>query len=164
MTGLMLACGYIVCGFLGLLAATILWMIWTKQIDLCKLLCEANGDASMSRLQLLIFTFVVAVSLFYLVEKGVNPAGFPDIPSGVLTILGISASTYAVSKGISFSREEGVTTKTERSQKRDADVAVANSTVHVARANAQTAAAEAVRADAAASIVSDVTNNPEAHD
>jgi uncharacterized BrkB/YihY/UPF0761 family membrane protein len=106
-------CSIVVCGFIGILAITILWLIWTDRIDLSQLVSETNGDASMSRFQLLIFTFVVAVSLFYLVEKSTE-SKFPDIPSGVLTLLGISASTYAVGKGISYSRDEGVTTSDER--------------------------------------------------
>jgi len=109
---------YLVAGFIGLLAITILGLIWFGKIDLSHLLSEANGSASMSRFQLLIFTFVVAVSLFYLVEKN-KDAKFPDIPSGVLTLLGISASTYAVGKGISFSRDEGVTSASERQTQRE---------------------------------------------
>jgi hypothetical protein len=35
-------------------------------------------------------------------------------------LLGISASTYAVGKGISYSRPEGVTTPEERAAMRDA--------------------------------------------
>lgn len=104
---------FVVAGFIGLLALTILVLIWTGRIDLCHLISEANGSASMSRFQLLIFSFVVAISLFYLVEKN-KDAKFPDIPTGVLTLLGISASTYAVGKGISFSRDEGVTSPAER--------------------------------------------------
>jgi hypothetical protein len=100
-------CGYVICLFLALLAGTILWLIWTDKINLSALVSEANGDASMSRLQLLIFTFVIAEGLFMLIERG---TGFPDIPQGVLTLLGISASTYAVGKGISYSRDEGVLT------------------------------------------------------
>lgn len=117
-------CGFVVCGFIGLLAGTILWFIWTEKIDLSQLLSEANGTASMSRFQLLIFTFVVAVSLFYLVEKR-KDGTFPEIPSGVLTLLGISASTYAVGKGISYSRDEGVTTPEERAATLAAKTAVA---------------------------------------
>jgi hypothetical protein len=96
-------CGYIICLFLGVLAATIIVWIWRDKINLANLLNEGNGQASMSRFQLLIFTFVVAISLFDLVEK--RPDGtFPDIPQGVLALLGISAGTYAVGKGISYSQ------------------------------------------------------------
>lgn len=99
----MSVCGYIICGFLGVLAATIIIWIWREKMDLSSLLNEANGQASMSRFQLLIFTFVIAISLFELVEKRPD-ASFPEIPPGVLTLLGISASTYAVGKGISYSQ------------------------------------------------------------
>ncbi len=111
MTMMQTICGYGVCLFMGLLCATLLWMIWTGKINLSSLLSESNGQASMSRFQLLVFTLVIAISFFILVERGTK---FPDIPEGVLTLLGISASTYAVGKGISYSRDEGVTTPQER--------------------------------------------------
>jgi len=91
------------CLFIGLLALTILYLIWTNKINLQHLLSEADGSASMSRFQLLIFTFVIAISFFEIVESGMK---LPDIPTGVLTLLGISASTYAVGKGISYSQPE----------------------------------------------------------
>lgn len=75
----------------------------TGAIDISKLLDEVGGGASMSRFQLLVFTFVIALSLFLLVaEKKQN---FPEIPAGVLTLLGISATTYGVSKGIQLSSQ-----------------------------------------------------------
>lgn len=128
-------CGMILCLFLGLLGGTIIWFIWTNKINLCSLLSEANGDASLSRFQLLVFTFVIAFSFFYLVEKNPNHE-FPNIPEGVLTLLGISASTYAIGKGISYSRDEGVLT--------DDQIADKNQTVQVQ------AQAQAVQAQAAA--------------
>ena len=97
-------CGFVLCAFIGLLGLTILVWIWQGKIDLAQLISEPNGSASMSRFQLLIFTFVIAISLFYMVEMRVNPNGFPEIPNGVLTLLGISASTYAISKGITYSQ------------------------------------------------------------
>ena len=45
----------------GGLAGIILWKIWAGKIDLAKLISEANGDASMSRFQFLMFTFVVSI-------------------------------------------------------------------------------------------------------
>lgn len=96
-------CAFVICLFIGLLGLTIIYLIWKGQIDLTHLLDEANGDASMSRFQLLIFTFVIAVSLFEIVETDMK---FPDIPNGILTLLGISASTYAVGKGISYSQPQ----------------------------------------------------------
>jgi hypothetical protein len=77
--------------------------IASGKIDISRILEEKASDgtysgASMSRFQLLIFTFVIAVSLFLIV---VNTGNFPrSIPPEVLALLGISATTYAVSKGI----------------------------------------------------------------
>lgn len=72
--------------------------IASGKIDISKLLEEMGGGASMSRFQLLIFTFVIALSLFLVV---VCKCEFPKtIPPEILTLLGISASTYGVSKGI----------------------------------------------------------------
>ena len=96
-------CGFVLCLFIGLLGLTVLYLIWTRQINLSDLLSEANGEASMSRFQLLIFTFVIAISFFEIVASSMK---FPDIPNGVLTLLGISASTYAVGKGISYSQPD----------------------------------------------------------
>lgn len=91
------ACEILACLFLGVLALILLYKIVTDKIDLEWLISEDNGHASMSRFQLLVFTFVVAISFVKLTEEA---GKFPDINSGVLTLLGISASTYAVGKGI----------------------------------------------------------------
>ncbi len=90
-------CEILACVFLGVLAVILLLKIATDKIDLEWLISEDNGHASMSRFQLLIFTFVIAISLLKLTEKLDR---FPTIDNGVLTLLGISASTYAVGKGI----------------------------------------------------------------
>ena len=100
-TKLTMSIGY---GLLVLMFAygmAILVAITNGEIDLSTLLSE-DGKASMSRFQLMIFTFVIALSLFLMVTEtgsGGDPK-FPDVPESVLTLLGISASTYAVSKGI----------------------------------------------------------------
>ena len=82
--------------------------IASGKIDISLLLAESGGGASMSRFQLLIFTFVVGLSLFMIV---VSTGKFPStIPKEVLLLLGISASTYGVSKGI---QATGMTGKSE---------------------------------------------------
>jgi hypothetical protein len=84
------------------LALHILVQMWRGRINLSKLISEPNGDASLSRLQFLIFTFVISLSLF-LVIVGPNPPKLPsDIPSGIFVLLGISGSSYLVSKSIQF--------------------------------------------------------------
>src|SRR6185295_17328995 len=108
-TWLELTSGWIALGFLGALGIAILYYIFTARIDLSQLISEPSGDASMSRFQLLVFTFVVAASLF-LITASVHPPNFPkEIPNGILVLLGISASSYLVSKGIQFSSPEGAT-------------------------------------------------------
>ena len=72
-------------------------------IPINTLLEEHGGGASMSRFQLLVFTFVIAFSLLLVV---VHNKDFPkDIPTNVLLLLGISGSTYGVSKGIQASAD-----------------------------------------------------------
>lgn len=90
--------------FVGLLAGIILWKVFTGKIDLTKLVSEVNGDASMSRFQFLLFTFVIALMWIYLFfYSGDNT--LPDIPKGVLGLMGISGGSYVVSKGIQKSFE-----------------------------------------------------------
>jgi hypothetical protein len=83
----------------------VLYALATDQIRLDKLINEENGDASVSRFQLLIFTFTIALSFVYLVIIG--PGKFPDVPNQVLILLGISASTYGVGKGLQIAGQLG---------------------------------------------------------
>ena len=98
-----LAIGFL--AIMGALCLILLIKIWKNEINLKTLLDEADGSASMSRFQLLVFTLVFAVGFFLFILR--NPI-LPHIPSSVLTLLGISASTYAAGKGIQFSRPEGL--------------------------------------------------------
>ena len=98
MKDLQLAVGYGLLVIVFFLGFVILVDLVTGKINLSLLLAENGGGASMSRFQLLVFTFVIGLSLAYIV---VGKGDFPTtIPSQVLTLLGISATTYGVSKGI----------------------------------------------------------------
>src|ERR1700730_9272459 len=112
MPTLSVVCGYLICGLIGLIGIAVLWLIYTGTIDLSRLISEPNGDASMSRFQFLIFTFVISLSLFLVIVSGKNGDGkpaFPDtIPGGILTLLGISGSSFAVGKAIQFSDPAGI--------------------------------------------------------
>src|SRR5690242_21371692 len=108
-TWLELTSGWVALGFLGLVGVAILYYIFTERIDLSGLISEPTGDASMSRFQLLVFTFVIAASLFLIIASATPSPKFPDvIPNGILMLLGISASSYLVSKGIQLSSPGGL--------------------------------------------------------
>jgi hypothetical protein len=106
--------GYVVCGIVALFGLILVWKIANNDIDLSHLLADDDGQASTSRFQLIIFTFVVGLSFFLVVVSNVKirqygaggtaGGGLPDVPSGVLALLGISASSYLVSRGISASQ------------------------------------------------------------
>jgi hypothetical protein len=104
---LFLVGGYTICALIGLLGLLVLWKIASGEIDISEVLEEANGGASMSRFQWMIFTFVFAFS-FFLVIFSTNPPNFPNIPGTVLSLLGVSASSFLVSKGIQFSDPAGI--------------------------------------------------------
>ena len=76
------------------------------KIDISMLLEEkGTGGASMGRFQLLIFTFVIGLSFFLVVLCKCD--SIPDIPTNVLALLGVSATTYGVGKGIQATTKEG---------------------------------------------------------
>jgi len=104
-TKLVLTIGYALLALTFLFGMAILVEIIRGNIDLGSILNEQGKGASMSRFQLLIFTFVIALGLFLLTVE--NGKEFPHIPADVLTLLGISASTYAVSKGIQAGSQQG---------------------------------------------------------
>jgi hypothetical protein len=88
-----------------LFAFIVLWKILKDEISLQGLLTDvpppgipaSSAKASMSRFQLLIFTFVIA-GLFMMLS--IESGGFVDVPQNVLLLLGISSGTYVVSKAV----------------------------------------------------------------
>ncbi len=79
----------------------ILWRILFGKIDISGLISEPNGNASLSRFQFLIFTFVISLSLLLVILGAKAGPQFPEtIPAGIYALLGISAASYVVSKGI----------------------------------------------------------------
>jgi hypothetical protein len=94
-----LIAAWIVVVFIGLTSLLILWYMFTGKIDMAKLISEENGTASLSRFQFLVFTFVIALSLF-LITIGQESPKFPDVAPGILALLGISGGSYVISKGI----------------------------------------------------------------
>ena len=84
-------------------ATLVLWKIFDNQLSLQGMLTESPdpmnptipAKASISRFQLLIFTFVIA-GLFLLLS--IEAGTFVEIPGNVLLLLGISSGSYVISK------------------------------------------------------------------
>jgi hypothetical protein len=108
MTKVKLAIAYAGLIMLFLFGFLILAAIASGKIDISQLLEEKGADgsaggASMGRFQLLIFTFVIGLSFFLVV---LYKDGMPDIPTNVLALLGVSATTYGVGKGIQATTQD----------------------------------------------------------
>ena len=97
--------------FLGALALILLYQIATNRISLRYLISDDGGYASLSRFQFLVFTFVIAMTLFYLVAVD---GKYPQIPNQILALLGISGGSYVISKGIQTTRDVGVAEATKQ--------------------------------------------------
>jgi ABC-type Mn2+/Zn2+ transport system permease subunit len=110
---LQVATGYVLLLILFFSGVIVLALMATGAIDITELLEDDTGGASMSRFQLLVFTFVIALSFFLLVSKGTD---FPQVNAGVLTLLGISATTYGVSKSIANSNGGGAAGQADKNK------------------------------------------------
>jgi uncharacterized BrkB/YihY/UPF0761 family membrane protein len=97
---LALVMGWIVTVLVAAFALAIIYKMIKGDINLMYLIAGADGDASLSRFQFLIFTFVIALGLFLIILSR-NPPTFPDpIPGGILALLGISGGSYVTSKAV----------------------------------------------------------------
>ncbi len=73
--------------------------------DLSRLISEPDsGKASLSRFQLLVFTFVIA-GLFLVLS--LEAGQFVDVPEGVRWLLGISGGSFVISKGVGIHAKNG---------------------------------------------------------
>ncbi len=99
---LQLAAGWTVLILIGALGLIVLLKLYNGTIDLSHLISEQDGQASLSRFQFLVFTFVIAMGLLLMIlaKLKMGQIGFPDINSGVWGLLGISGGSYVISKGI----------------------------------------------------------------
>jgi hypothetical protein len=95
---------WIVVGFLALVGIVIVYKMLRGNIDLDALINEPDGKASLSRFQLLLFTFaIVGIYVALCFQEG----EFIEIPNGVLGLLGISGGSYVLSKGIQMQGGNG---------------------------------------------------------
>jgi ribose/xylose/arabinose/galactoside ABC-type transport system permease subunit len=91
--------------FMGFIAFEVAHRMWTGKIDLSHLIAEDNGHTSFSRFQMLMFTFVIAsIYLVYALYGLSTNSGaglmLPEIPNGVLGLIGISGGSYIGAKVI----------------------------------------------------------------
>ncbi|MBI3568911.1 MAG: hypothetical protein HY084_12000 [Gemmatimonadetes bacterium] len=103
---LSMATGVVALATVSAFAAAIIWRVYTGKIDLTYLIGDAEGSASMSRFQLLLFSFVVAFAFLFVVTKP-DAVGFPVIPGSVLTLIGISGSSFLVGKSMDKQPSDG---------------------------------------------------------
>ncbi|MBW4562561.1 MAG: hypothetical protein KME32_15700 [Mojavia pulchra JT2-VF2] len=107
---LALVIGCLITIFVAVLEIFILIFIWEgtwnlksgrrRGINLAKLISESSGDASLARFQLLIFTFVISMSLVLIITS-TKPPSFPSsIPDQILGLLGISSTSYVLGKAL----------------------------------------------------------------
>lgn len=113
MDTLRIVVGWAALVLVSVFALYLLWRVYKGKLALEHVISDKDCYASMGRFQVLIFTFVVALSFLYFVTSP-EANGFPEIPGSVLTLLGISGSAYLVSKGI-----DGAPTGDEKPEKDD---------------------------------------------
>jgi uncharacterized BrkB/YihY/UPF0761 family membrane protein len=97
---LALVMGWIVTVLIATFAIAIIYKMIRGDIDLMYLIAGSDGDASLSRFQFLVFTFVIALGLFLIILSNSPPAFPTSIPGGILALLGISGGSYVTSKAV----------------------------------------------------------------
>jgi len=84
------------------LAAIVLWQITSGRIAIAGLLTAKDADSrtsfSPARLQLLIFTVVIAARYLYQVFAHLGQTTLPPLPSSVVAALGGSQAVYLAGK------------------------------------------------------------------
>ena len=97
---LALVMGWIITVLVAAFALAIIYKIIKGDLNLMYVISGTDGDASLSRFQFLIFTFVIALGLFLIILSS-NPPSFPlTIPGGILALLGISGGSYVTAKAV----------------------------------------------------------------
>jgi len=114
MVTLALVAGWIITILVGAIGAWVLFLIILGRINLTRLISEPPppgappnappGDASLSRFQFLVFTFIIAMGLLVVIF-GQSPLNFPTIPGNLLGLLGVSGGSYVIAKGIQANRD-----------------------------------------------------------
>jgi hypothetical protein len=89
---------WVLVAFIAVIGVVIIYRIGFGKTDLSSLLSETDSNkASMSRFQLLLFSFVI-VGIY--VTLCLQQGDLLEISNGVLGLMGISGGSYLISKGI----------------------------------------------------------------
>jgi hypothetical protein len=101
-----IALQWVIVIFIGLVGCVIVLKMLTDKIPLNSLVSEPDGKASLSRFQLLMFTFVISsIYVVICLQQG----ELQEISNGVLGLFGISGGSYIVSKGIQMQADKNKT-------------------------------------------------------
>jgi hypothetical protein len=111
--------------FITGIQAVILYQIATNKIDLHQLIATDAGNASLSRFQFLLFTFILGAGLLHLTLKG---SGFRAVDDEILMLLGISGASYAIGKSLDKPTPRTVTTTTAASSDPSSTAVVSKTT------------------------------------
>jgi hypothetical protein len=91
-------------GFL-LLFAVVLIKLYKSDLESIILEKDSSGKSSIARFQLLVFTLTIAgLYIILSIEAGT----LIDVPSGALTLLGLSGGSFLISKGIGTPRQRTI--------------------------------------------------------
>jgi|HubBroStandDraft_5_1064220.scaffolds.fasta_scaffold506516_2 hypothetical protein len=100
---------------IGCIAGTVVWRMWTNQINLSQLLSD-DPSTSMSRFQFLVFTFIIGLSYLLLVITRISAAEgqlekvadlskladllkeLPGVPGGVLGLMGSAPAAMSAAR------------------------------------------------------------------
>jgi hypothetical protein len=104
--------------FVGILALVIIWLLYwafCKDINPLHLVIGADGKASSSKFQFLLWTCMVIfayVAIYYVKATNGDYGPFSEMPSNLLILMGISAGSMVASKVITSSQiTQGTTQK-----------------------------------------------------
>jgi len=99
--------GIVGTAIIGAIALIVVIYMAIGKIDLSGIISD-SADASLSRFQFLVFTFIIGLSYLLVtlvVASSGQAAGLPEIPANVVVLLGVSGGSYVLSKGIQRAAE-----------------------------------------------------------
>lgn len=104
--------------FIGVLTISVIYwlLIRGQKARFWDIIREKDWEPSLSRFQLLIWTWIVLFSFFgvFAVKAFAGEIGFPEIPRNLLILMGISVAPAVISSA--YNRHYGVATENKRAK------------------------------------------------